>query len=373
MQNKTLHIISLTIPYPSNYGGVIDIWHKLKALQRHGVSIILHCFAYDRVPDEQIAKVCSKVHYYSREKKIRHLFSATPFIMKSRENKTLIRNLLKDQHPILVEGIHCMGILKNPEIRKRNVWLRTHNVEAHYYSALSKAEGNFFKRLFFSLEAIKSKKYESKKLPVKGIFSISEKDHAFFKNFNPNTFLVTPFHGHEKVASNCGKGNFLLYHADLSVSENHQNAHFLVDLSKQLSLPLVIAGRKPSSSLISCINGNKNVSLLQNVSEEKMQSLISEAAIILLPAQQTTGFRLKLLDSLFWGRHIIASPQMVEGTGLKKVCHIAEKPEEWISLIGRLSKTPYSIEEQEKRIQYLHPFSDSINAQKIISEIFKYK
>ncbi|PWD99708.1 glycosyltransferase [Marinilabilia rubra] len=370
MQNKTLHIVSLTIPYPANYGGVIDIWHKLKALHNQGINIILHCFVYNREPDNELERFCSKVFYYPRKRAISDLFSTTPFIIKSRENKALVRNLQADNYPILLEGVHCMGVLKNTEIRKREVWLRTHNVETHYYSALHQTEKNFLKKQYFRLEAIKSKRYESGKLPVKGIFSISEKDRDFFKSFNPNTLLITPFHGHEKVSGISEKGNFLLYHADLSVSENHQNATFLAGISNAFPLPLVIAGRNPSPALISLIDQNKNVSLRKNVAGEKMRSLIAGAAIILLPAKQTTGFRLKLLDSLFLGRHIIASPQMVEGTGLKKACHIATTQEEWLTLIKKLSHTDYSAEEQEKRMQYLHPFSDNINAQKIISEIF---
>ena len=45
MKNK-LHIISLDIPFPANYGGVIDIFYKLKSLSNLGVEIILHCFEY---------------------------------------------------------------------------------------------------------------------------------------------------------------------------------------------------------------------------------------------------------------------------------------------------------------------------------------
>lgn len=371
MQNKTLHIISLTIPYPANYGGVIDIWHKMKALNSQGVNIIMHCFAYNRKPSEQISKFCSKVYYYPRKKQVWDLISATPFIIKSRENNALIKNLLKDDHPILMEGIHCMGILKNAKIRNRQLWLRTHNVESFYLDSLRRTEKNWFKNFYFDLESKKLEKFESQKLPVSGIFTISDKDDAFFRSFNPKTILVTPFHGHESVTASCGKGDFLLYHADLSVSENNQNAIFLARISNKFPLPLIIAGRMPGASLKLKIAGSKNVSLLENVSEKKMENLIKKAAIILLPARQTTGFRLKLLDSLFWGRHIIASPHMLEGTGLRSACHIASHPQEWIALIKKLSTLPFSEVERKKRIQLLHPFSDNMNAEKIISAIFK--
>ena len=44
MPERQLHIVAFDIPYPPNYGGVIDVWYKLKALHAKGIKIILHCF-----------------------------------------------------------------------------------------------------------------------------------------------------------------------------------------------------------------------------------------------------------------------------------------------------------------------------------------
>ena len=43
-----LHIISFDVPYPPDYGGAIDVFYKLKALNQEGVKIHLHCFEYGR-------------------------------------------------------------------------------------------------------------------------------------------------------------------------------------------------------------------------------------------------------------------------------------------------------------------------------------
>ena len=43
---KHLHVISFDVPVPANYGGVIDVYYKLKALHLQGVKIHLHCFEY---------------------------------------------------------------------------------------------------------------------------------------------------------------------------------------------------------------------------------------------------------------------------------------------------------------------------------------
>jgi hypothetical protein len=46
--NKTLHIICHDVPWPADYGGVVDLFYKIKALHDEGVKIKLHCFDYGR-------------------------------------------------------------------------------------------------------------------------------------------------------------------------------------------------------------------------------------------------------------------------------------------------------------------------------------
>lgn len=46
MSDKFLHIVSFDIPYPVNYGGVIDVYYKIEALHKKGIKVILHNFKY---------------------------------------------------------------------------------------------------------------------------------------------------------------------------------------------------------------------------------------------------------------------------------------------------------------------------------------
>jgi hypothetical protein len=39
-----LHVVAFNVPYPPDYGGIIDIYYKLKALSADGTRIILHAF-----------------------------------------------------------------------------------------------------------------------------------------------------------------------------------------------------------------------------------------------------------------------------------------------------------------------------------------
>ena len=45
--DKYINIVAFNIPWPANYGGVIDVYYKMLALHRCGVKIFLHCFEYE--------------------------------------------------------------------------------------------------------------------------------------------------------------------------------------------------------------------------------------------------------------------------------------------------------------------------------------
>ena len=61
MSSLKLHIVSFDNPYPPNYGGVIDVFYKLKHLHASGVKIYLHAFEYGRKPAKELNQFCEKV------------------------------------------------------------------------------------------------------------------------------------------------------------------------------------------------------------------------------------------------------------------------------------------------------------------------
>ena len=75
--NKEIHIVSFNIPYPANYGGVIDVFYKLKALRDLEIKIHLHAFKYDRLESAELEKICESVSYYKRPKSFRFFFTWT--------------------------------------------------------------------------------------------------------------------------------------------------------------------------------------------------------------------------------------------------------------------------------------------------------
>jgi hypothetical protein len=117
------------VPYPADYGGAIDVFYKLEALYKLGVLIHLHCFDYGRGREPELEKYCASVDYYERFLGHKGISNIIPYIVASRRNEQLLQRLLQDDHPILMEGIHCTYLLLDARFNSRRCFIRLHNVE----------------------------------------------------------------------------------------------------------------------------------------------------------------------------------------------------------------------------------------------------
>ncbi len=368
MTEKRIHIVSFDIPYPANYGGVIDVFYKLKSLHKLGWKIHLHCFVYGRQPSAMLNSFCERVSYYHRDISKSKLFLKIPYIVCSRNNKLLIEALLEDNDPIIFEGLHTTYGLLDDRLQGRKVIVRAHNIEHEYYRNLGLSENNLFKRYYFNNEATKLETYEPILNLTSGIASISRADQEYFnKKYGDKSFYVSAFHPYDKLSIPDGLGKYILYHANLSVSENHKAVMYLIkNVFNSLKMPVKIAGYHPKSELRLAIKGNSTIELIENPSNEKMDQLIKEAQIHVLPSFQSTGIKLKLLAALFSGRHVITNSTMIAGTGLDTLCEIADDPIIIKEMIEKLFDAPLSLIEKNKRAAFLNEeFSNLENAKKI--------
>ncbi|MFA9391049.1 MAG: hypothetical protein ACERKD_14665 [Prolixibacteraceae bacterium] len=355
-----LHIVAFNVPYPADYGGVIDVFYRVKALSESGVKIHLHCFQYGRKKSEVLEAICEEVTYYSRSRSLIHQFSYKPFIVQTRSNKMLLKNLLDNDWPILFEGLHSCYFLGHPKLKNRIKIVRSHNIEHHYYAGLADKATSIKDRVFFRMEALKLKQFEKVLLHANNIAAISEADQYYLHQKYGKTFLMRPSHPSEEVNIKTGKGNFILYHGDLSTRENTDAVIFIMrEIAPRLNVQFVIAGKNPTGILYQEAKICRNVEIRRNPSHEEMQELISNAHINLLPTFQATGFKLKLLNAVFNGRFCMGTPQLVEGTGLQDVCVIVENASDIIDEIERILTIEFSEEMLVKRKALLKSYSNS--------------
>ena len=363
---KYLHVVAFNVPYPPDYGGIIDIYYKLKAISNEGVRIILHAFLYERDPATELENICHKVHYYKRKSGIRHFFDKLPYIVVTRQSDELEKNLLNDPHPVLFEGLHTTLLLDRCVEAGKKVLVRTHNIEHKYYRMLAGSERNVYRKLFLASESRKLAHYEKILQKADKLLSISTTDAAYFNEKYRNSTHVSAFQMHEHVTASPGKGEYILFHGNLSVPENEKALLYLVrNVLSRLTYHVIIAGKNPGSLVRRVCNRYMHIELIPNPEGEAMDRLVADAHINLLYTYQPTGLKLKLLHSLYGGRHCMANPLMMSGSGLEELCQLYRSPGEAIEMIDALMKQPFEAVEIEKRSQQLKEYNNSYNAKKI--------
>ena len=369
-----LHLVSFDIPFPADYGGVIDVFYKIKALAKQGVQIHLHCFQYGgRQPSTELAKWCKTVHYYPRKMGIRSQVSWLPYIVQSRKSELLLQRLIDQPYPILFEGLHCCIYLNHPALRDRIKLLRMHNLEWAYYQSLAEMTDSWWKKLFFQVESWRLKKFE-KEIDTQNttILAISPTEYQYFQRENFQVQHIPPFHQHTTIQSRVGEGKYAIFPANLSVADNELSALFLIEkVFAKLDFRLIIAGKNPSQKLIQTVKEYEHITLVINPLGAKMQELIANAHCAVLWTFQDAGTKLKLLDSLYTARHVIVNDLMVNDARLAACCTVVNNANELRNTILQLQKIPFNATILEQRRKKLAPFLPATNAKAVILPLQK--
>ncbi|MFC2176293.1 glycosyltransferase [Bacteroidota bacterium] len=370
--DKHLHVISFDVPYPANYGGVIDVFYKAKALAKLGVKIHLHCFEYGRKEASELNEFCESVHYYKRHTTRGYLFRRKPYIVVTRASTALMNRLLQDQHPILFEGLHTCLYLADQRLAHRFKVVRTHNIEHDYYQNLAAVEKDVFKKYYFLNEMSKLKRFEKTLRNAQAIAAISKSDTAYLDHAYQNVHHISAFHPNDSVETPNGFGKFCLYHGSLEIGENNQAALYLIrNVFSQIDTPLVIAGNGPSRELKEEVAKHTNVELRVGLKTEEIHRLIAEAQINVLPTFQATGIKLKLLAALYMGRHCVVNSFMVKNSGLEPLCTVEDEDKRFTQAVEKLFAKEFDKSESEKRKSILDAhFCNMVTAKKLYQLIF---
>jgi len=363
-----LHIVSFDVPFPANYGGVIDVFYKIKALHKKGIEIYLHCFEYGRGQQQILEKYCKEVFYYKRNTSFFQHFSILPFIVKSRNDKQLLNNLTRIDAPILFEGLHTCGFLNELKLNNKFKIYRESNIEHDYYNRLAENENSFLKKIYFLIEAIKLKRFQNILLHADLMLTVSTEDNEYLKQqFPDNTIEYLPsFHPYKNCISKIGKGDYVLYHGNLQISENHLAAMFLVkEVFTENDIKYKVAGLNPREDLKQLIASKNNIELIENPEQDKLEELIQNAHINCLVTFQKTGLKLKLLHALFAGRFCLVNEDMLYGTELYDLSIIGKTADELKNKIKALFSSSFTEFDVENRKQKLTSFNIELNALRI--------
>ncbi len=375
MDEKHLHIICLDVPYPVDYGGVFDLFYKIKYLHAEGVKIHLHCFDYGRGQQPVLNQYCEEVNYYSRLSGHKGFSNCVPYIVASRANPQLLKNLRKDNYPVLMEGMHCTYYLQNGDFNNRRTYIRLHNVEYQYYRQLADTTSSWLKKIYFLRESRLLRKYEpAMHAFITSSWTVNNKDLNVFKNEFGYSKIdnLPPFLPEYEPVFEADRGQYCLYHGNLSVSENEKAVEWLVEnIFSDSEIPLVVAGKNPPPHIVRLIHQNSNTCLIENPDDKQMQDLIKKAQVNLLPSFNSTGIKLKLINALFNGKHCLVNTAAVEGTGLQDCCTIADNQEDMRQQLQLLYDHPFTFYQFHQREEILRNSFDNIrNAKQMVKWIW---
>lgn len=345
---KKIHIVSFDVPIDPNYGGILDVYLRARALKQAGFYIVIHAFEYGRGKKLVDKTICDEIYYYSRRGTISSL-SAKPYIVNSRKNKLLLANLLKVDDPIILEGEHCTSFIHQLQKAGKRLLVRTHNVEWQYYRELANYADTVLKKTYYRTESRRLKHHEHHLFKAH-LLCISKEDQAYYANKGAKTSLVYPPLFFENKSSEIK--DYVLFHGNLSVSENIEAVNRILDEfeNKSSNPKIIFSGKNPSDELISDIEETGFI-CIPNPDNSEMDKLISEAKAHLCIGFQRSGLKLKLLKALESGRPVIVTEEMIYGTDLYEFCSVWNGEESLLNAIENLEGIDESI--SEARIEKL--------------------
>ena len=214
--------------------------------------------------------------------------------------------------------------------------------------------------------------YQKKMKHADGVFAITKNDQKYFQKYS-KSYYIKAFHSNSHVTSKKGKGNFALYHGNLSIAENENAAIFLIrKIFAKKKYKLIIAGNNPKLRLKKEISKYKNIKLIQDPKKQELSSIIRNAHINLLKTNQNTGIKLKLIESLYKGRFCIGNNKMLLDTELEKYCFSANSIKEWINKIEKLKNQVFDEEKTIERKKIEKIFNNNKEAEKIKNIIYNH-
>lgn len=352
------------------------MYYKIKALGEAGKKIILHYYAYH--PGRHTAGLepyCQAIYSYKRKSYINSLSPSSPFIIQSRINKQLVDRLNADDHPVLLEGIHCAGLIYLVKNKKRII-LRMHNEEAAYYKHLAENERSFLKKIYYRIESRLLDRFQNKFDKNIKLACLSDSDIVVLKDRYQfrNLFFLPCFLPWQKQKSLTGTGEYCLYHGNLAVSENKEAALWLVNnVFSRINVPFVIAGKAIPASITANAKKFPNIKLVYDPPIDEISALVRDAHIHVLPSMNRTGVKLKLLNALLNGRFCVTNQNGIAGSRLTNGVVVAEESSQWQAAILSLMQKEFTEQDMLERASVLAIYNNQQNALALSEQWKRYQ
>ena len=371
-ESKKIHFVSMDVPFPPNYGGIIDVFYKLKAFHQLGVKVYLHVYGSASEGIEDLKQFAEEVYYYPIKKNPFYFLNPKPFSVKSRNGKALLKNIKKVKAPIFFESFRTTDFLSIDELNDYPKYLRLHNIEQKYFEGLANSESDKVKQMMYNLESNKYVKYEQIISKMDEVFTLSKAEQDYtFKKYKKGKFIPV-FHGNETLPELEDFGKFVLYHGDLRIADNCKVVEYLIDVFKESEYPLVIASSIKEEWVKGKINAYQNIKFVKLKNFSHLLELFQDAHINIAWSFQESGTKLKVVNALFNSRFSVINKNIIDDEKIASLCYEANNTLEILHCVDQLMQKPFKPNKKYKEIleNYLN---DKKNAELILKEIFKVK
>ncbi|MGU8379397.1 glycosyltransferase [Clostridium perfringens] len=330
-----MNIIMITSepPYPSNSGGRIYTWERIKILSESN-NIYLYSIDDIEKDQEHILKYCKKVNFYGRNKNlVKSVINISkPYTAFSRYSSKMKENIKSDIKTYDIDLI----ILDMPQLyynlpqnNEIPVVLTQHNIEYKTFFNISKNSKNIFKKLVFFFEGIKLKIFEKNFLKEKCVDMctfISEDDKNFFEiNFPKMKSVLIPF-GYEFVNKDYlkMKKNRIVFTGKMDYQPNIDAVKYFTSnifniIEKNVeNVEFYIVGKNPTREVLELKRNN----IIVTGAVDNVEKYIDESELIVIPLLSGGGVKIKLLQALGRENIVVTTDKGIEGTMFKNGEHV---------------------------------------------------
>ncbi len=345
MKEKNIHVVVFENPYPPNFGGLIDVFYKIKYFKEINYSVILHIYDDNLNVSEALKAICSTIYTYKKDSNYLNFISLHPFSSRTRFDPSILINLKKDNHPILFEGLKTTFLLLKSKLGRREIYLRAHNIEHNYYSGLAVSERNVFKKIIFKIESYRLKQYEKKIMPyINTVLTLSNSENNYFKKeYNVKTVLLPVFHQNNEIVTLSPKGDYALYQGDLTVSDNKRVVRKLISVFSEINYPLIIAANICATEFFRTFSKTpENVTYKKIQNNSHLLKLFANAHINVLFSYQNSGTKLKLVNALYNSRFCLINENMTDDDNLMETCIVEKDLSKYTNIISKVSALSYN-------------------------------
>jgi glycosyl transferase family 1 len=338
---KNLLVIAPDVPYPDDYGGAKDMWHRLQILHEHGhgLSLIAAYWqesrraAFEASPQ---SKIFRDVVLF-RSSRWRGLATLGPYAVGSRRlgsaqvEQAASRFGTTAFDAVEIEGLQAVGTFLSVRrrLRFRKALVRPFNRESAYQFNQARSEPRLLQRTLLRGDACRFYLFERFgrwKRAVDAILFISgeEFDHPSFGDVRERALVRPPIPARPPPAfvnDFARRENTLLYVGNLKLPDNRAAVRLvyreLRELLHRHDWRFAVCGHSDDSDILRDLRSDPRVTCAFNLTAGELEQRYARAKVFTCFSENRAGAKLKLFEPILAGLPVVANDNAVAGSALR--------------------------------------------------------